>query len=30
MHYEEVEFLRKRAKTFWENGGYLMKLENMI
>ncbi|WP_461863716.1 HEPN domain-containing protein [Thermococcus sp.] len=27
MHYEEVEFLRKRAKTFWENGEYLMKLE---
>ena len=26
MHYEEVEFLRKRAKTFWEHGEYLMKL----
>ena len=26
MHYEEVEFLRKRAKIFWENGDYLMKL----
>ena len=25
MHYEEVEFLRNRAKTFWENGDYLMK-----